>query len=205
METQPIQTTEPNAYPRPCCRPARTRYRGAARRNAAQPSAGEKRRLSQEQPRLKRDLRVLSWTNPAGLVNAAVASSATAENAPPTPTLRAPGFRKSNSSGTCAVLWAAAVAAYRNKQACNNERQMPTQAHVSRRRSAGASGLGEQHLLIQSIDSLAVSVVGRTRSYRRLNVNGLTSIVRRAEYHRTTRTSRNRESHLRAGTPRRRS
>ena len=68
-----------------------------------------------------------------------------------------------------------------HKQACNNERQMPTQAHVSRRRSAGASGLGEQHLLIQSIDSLAVSVVGRTRSYRRLNVNGLTSIVRRAE------------------------
>src|SRR3954469_16858835 len=43
---------------------------------------------------------------PAGLVNAAVASSARATNALPSASDRAPGLKKSNSSGTCKLAWA---------------------------------------------------------------------------------------------------
>ena len=65
--------------------------------------------------------------NPAGLVNAAVASSARPANALPSARLRAPGLRKSNCSGICRLPCAAAPLAVINT--------IPTADSARRRKS----------------------------------------------------------------------
>jgi hypothetical protein len=59
----------------------------------------------------------LSWTSPAGLAKAAVASSAKATKAPPKPMLRAPGLEKLNSIvvSTCPLAEAAVISTSRQR------------------------------------------------------------------------------------------